>query len=275
MLKPLIIYGPTASGKTAYAINIAKRINGVVINADAMQVYKELPCITAQPTVLERDGIEHLLYGYYSCYAHYNLVKWRKDAIAAIETVKSKGQIPILVGGSGLYIKSLTHGFYQDIETSREVKEYVATLSMEELENKLQLFDPVTAVKLHVNDTVRRRRALEIIMTTKKPMHEQENAPSYFAPNSYVLHIQTQERHILYERINQRFLEMLKQGIVDEVQAAMQQGEIIPKAHGVPEICAYLKGQMSYAEMVLQSQKNTRHYAKRQMTWLRHQFTNI
>lgn len=273
-----IICGTTACGKTKYAVELAQKINGEVINADSMQVYFELPILTAQPTREEKQDIAHHLYGYASCASNISVAQWLLLACDKIQEVLAKGKTPILVGGTGMYIKSLVYGIAAIPSIPEEIKQKVRDLinnSGEELYELLFQQDPLTAQQLKPGDKQRVGRALEVIMATNKPLAEwQKQKPQLLYPRSdFHLLLLTRPRAFIYENINQRFLDMLDMGALAEVQNVWQKyGDInYPKAHGLPELIKYLKGEMSMDEAIAKSQQNVRNYAKRQTTWFNHQ----
>lgn len=268
-----IIFGTTASGKTRLGIELAKKINGVVINADSMQIYKEIPILSAQPTEEEKNGVEHRLFGYVSIADKYDVGKWLKAAAQEIKDVLSAGKTPILVGGTGLYIKSLVDGLAKVPNVSIATKENVAKLP--NLYEELLIVDPQMAEKLKPNDLQRIQRALETFIETGKSLLYWQSQPHeilFPRDNFYIINLQ-KDRAQNYLDIEKRFLQMIDSGAIDEVRRIYEMfGDIeYPKAHGIPELISFIKGEVSLAECIPKIQQNSRNYAKRQLTWARHQ----
>lgn len=273
--KIVIITGTTASGKTAYSIDLARKLDGEIINCDSMQIYAEIPILSAQPTLDEQGEIPHHLFGFVSLAEQSNTGKWLHLALEKIHEIKARGKTPIFVGGTGLYIKSLIHGIAKTPEISSATKEKVKSLPPSL--NELQKVDPKTAQRLEEKDMVRIQRALEVYYQTGTPISELHNTPHdhpYSRSDFYLTHVE-RDREEIYNRINQRFLDMLEMGALEECQKAYQKlGDIVyPKAHGLPEIIRYINNDMKREEMISKSQQNVRNYAKRQLTFFRHQFT--
>lgn len=280
----IILAGPTASGKTALAIDIAHKIGAEVINADSQQIYKEIPILTAQPTIKEQEGIPHLLYGAISVRDTSSVAIWLNMAEKAIKEVLERGKIPLLVGGTGLYIKALTEGIATIPDISNATREHIRALfeseSIEKIHALLKQSDPETAQKLNVKDTQRVLRAYEVLLETGKSIsywQTQKSAP-VFPSEMFSLFFNLPDREKVYSKCNARFVEMLDKGALDEARIVKEMN--IPpsntamKAHGLRELIAYLDGNMSLEEAIDISQRNTRHYVKRQFTWFRHQMPN-
>lgn len=274
-----IICGTTACGKTKYAVELAKKIDAEVINADSMQVYKELAILSAQPTQDEIQDIPHHLYKIISCRDHFDVGLWVKLAIATIQNIKSRGKTPLLVGGTGLYIKSLIYGISEipaiPYSIKEQIKELQAGNSQAELYQLLQIKDALTAQQVNPNDTHRTLRALEVILATGIPLvewHKRVTSVS-FPRQDFHLILLTKPRELIYNNINQRFIDMLTAGAVEEVRKVYEEcGDIaLPKAHGLSELISYIKGEITLEEAITRSQQNIRHYAKRQTTWFKHQ----
>ncbi|MFI4983585.1 MAG: tRNA (adenosine(37)-N6)-dimethylallyltransferase MiaA [Rickettsiales bacterium] len=268
-----IIYGTTASGKTKLGIELAKKLNGVVINCDSMQIYKEIPILSAQPTAAEKDGVEHRLFGYVSLSDKYDVGKWLDDAVAEIKNVLAAKATPILVGGTGLYIKSLVDGIAKMPPISLPTKSKVAALP--HLFEELQKLDPPMAAKLKPNDVQRTIRALEIFIETGKSILYWQSQPHqlFFPRQDFYLIQLLKDRAQNYRDIELRFLQMIEAGAIEEVRQVYQTfGDIeYPKAHGIPELISYIKGEVTLEECIPKIQQNSRNYAKRQLTWGRHQ----
>ncbi len=280
-----IIGGPTASGKSAKAMQLARETNGVIINADSVQIYDALPILTAQPTEKDKAEIPHLLYGT----RHPNEVcsagNWREDVIPIIENVLENGQTPIICGGTGLYIKSLMHGLSPMPDIPEDIRqranETQRTLGNPAFHAELEKIDPVMAQRFHPGHTARLIRAYEVMLATGKSLAEWQELPREQPPEHWEFHLQKiiPERKTLYEQCNRRFEIMLENGALDEVTnfaARMESDEINPgtpitKALGFKELRAYLNDEMTKDEAITAAQINTRHYAKRQTTWFRNQ----
>jgi tRNA dimethylallyltransferase len=280
MKKIFIIAGPTASGKTSLAIDLAKKIDGEIINADSLQVYKENPIISAQPTKLEQQDIPHHLFGYVDGAEDYTVARWIIDVRHKLSTIS---KTPIIVGGSGFYLKHLIFGLSAipdiDIEFREEVRHLHGEIGNLDFYNLLNEVDPQAAAKLNHNDYKRVMRAYEVIKFTGKSIDFwQKNNISYFPVSSFSMLILQPSRDLLYANCNQRFLTMIKQGAIEEAEYLMNQGydpnKGIMKSHGVPEIISYLKGEWSLSEATLKAQQVVRNYAKRQTTWFKHQFND-
>ncbi len=275
-----IIFGATASGKTAYGVELAKRFDGEIINADSMQVYREIPVIGAQPTAEERQDIPHHLYGFRSVLDAYSVGDFIIDATRKINEVSARGKMPILVGGTGLYIKALVEGLPDlptiSSETKAKVAELRERLDTPELHEYLRKLDPMTASKLKPNDMQRIMRALEVMFESGHSLAElqkhEKHAP--FPRSDYYIIWLNPTREVIYQKINQRFIKMIELGAVKEVKQLITIfGDApLPKACGIPEIQSYLEGKLTLDETICKAQQSTRHYAKRQITWGRHQF---
>jgi tRNA dimethylallyltransferase len=280
----ILIAGPTASGKSALALTLAQRIGGCVINADAMQVYRDLRIITARPTPAEEARAPHRLYGHVDAAVNYSVGHYLRDASAAIEEAQRFQRVPILVGGTGLYFKALTRGLaavppIPDAVRER-VRERLAMRGPEVLHAELGQRDPAAAARLNPRDRMRIARALEVIESTGRPLADwhQEGAPPILDPSRAIKLFLAPERAALYAGIDARFVQMLAAGALDEVRrlAARKLDPLLPamKAHGVPWMIRHLRGELTLAEAAAQAQADTRHYAKRQFTWFRHQLSD-
>ena len=276
--KVIVICGPTASGKTALSIELAKKINGEIISSDSMQIYKDMNIGTAKPTQEEMQGIQHYLLDFVEPNQRYSVAEYKKDAENAIEKILSKGKIPIVVGGTGLYVDSLIYGIeYQDIkldeEYRKELEKRVEAEGLEELYNEAQKIDPQSIEKISRNDKKRILRILEIYKATGKNKTEQEiesrkNGVKY----DYKVFAINMEREKLYERINMRVDIMIENGLIEEVENLLKKYNEFPTAMqglGYKEVVEYLQGKISKEEMIEKIKRETRRYAKRQLTWFR------
>lgn len=272
----IILYGATASGKSALGLEIAEKLNRVVIvNADSMQVYKEIPIITAQPESF--DG--HQLYSIISCSdMNFSVIRWLKAASEAIKDGIQQNIIPIVLGGTGMYISSLLDGFSTIPEISPEVifdvMNDLERLGTEATHKILHDVDPITAKK--VCDPQRIARALAVFRQTGKPISRWQESNEKYLDSSSTMKIWLKpDRSILYQRINSRFIEMLKKGAIDEAQRLIEAFPDIqyPKAIGLEQIIQYIKGNRSKDSLVTLAQQLTRNYAKRQETWFKNRLS--
>ncbi|MDB2414829.1 tRNA (adenosine(37)-N6)-dimethylallyltransferase MiaA [Rickettsiales bacterium] len=281
--KPIIIIsGPTASGKTAISIEVAKHYgNFEIINCDSKQFYKEMPIITAQPTKQERGDIPHHLFGVLSMKDSCSVTDWLDMALPIIKDVQKRGKVPLIVGGTGMYIKSLMHGLSPipdiDPDIRRKVREMSLSQGSQAVYEKLKELDPQTAAKLNPGDSQRVSRAYEVILQTGKSLsywHSLENKMPY-PEAEFLLFFVTPNRDWVYQRCNERFDQMIKQGVIEEIAALGDEDfdNELPsvRSHGVREMKAYINGQVSLEEAIKQSQTNTRKYVKRQFTWFNNQ----
>jgi tRNA dimethylallyltransferase len=280
----VLIAGPTASGKSALALAVAERIGGVVVNTDSMQVYRDLTIITARPGAAETGRVPHLLYGHVDAAENYSVGRFVGDASTALERARSQGRIPVFTGGSGLYFKALLAGLAAippvppDIRAA--VRSRLDASGPVALHAELARRDPVAGARLRSSDRTRVARALEVLEATGRsitdwrhdgmslPLSGLRTAKIFLAP----------DRAVLYGRIDARFDAMLSAGALDEVRALAARGldPLLPamKAHGVPWLIRHLAGEISLADAAAEAKKDTRHYAKRQFTWFRHQLAD-
>lgn len=276
----LLIYGPTASGKSARAIEVARAQNGVVINADATQLYAELQILSARPTEAEMQGVKHRLYGVMQGDVPATAASWLALAAAEINAAWAAGKQPIICGGTGMYLSALREGLSSIPSVPAEIRDSIQHLPNEEIYAKLQEVDAPIATRLKSSDTQRLRRAYEVWLATEKPMSYWQNLPKLplFAEAKFVLETLNPPREELYARCDARFVKMLEQGAIEEVESLLEKNypptAPIMKAVGVPEISAYLRGEISLEEATTKAQQATRNYAKRQVTWLRNQFVS-
>lgn len=276
--KVIIIGGPTASGKTALSIELAKTINGEIISADSMQIYQEMNIGTAKPTKDETQGIRHYLLDFVSPEQRYSVADYKKDAKKAIGEILAKGKVPIVVGGTGLYIDSLIYEIeYPNIEFEEayriKLEKRVKEQGLERLYQEAKQIDPIAIQKISANDEKRILRILEIYHATGKTKTEQEiesrkNPPQY----DYQVYALKWDREILYQRIHKRVDQMIEQGLIGEVEKILENHNCFPTAMqglGYKEVVQFLQGQMTKEEMIEKLKMETRRYAKRQMTWFR------
>jgi tRNA dimethylallyltransferase len=279
VFEAVLIAGPTASGKSAAALALADRLGGRIINADSMQVYRELPVLTAQPSAADMADTPHRLYGTVSGREAYSVGRWVVDAAAEIKDARSVGQVPILVGGSGLYFMALLQGLSPIPDIPEDVRQHwrgrAATLSASELHSALAVRDPIMAERLTPTDTQRLVRALEVVEATGISLAEwQETAgdPVLGAEDLHKL-VVAPEREEIYSAINARFDSMLRNGALAEVEAlinlSLDPGLPVMRALGVPELVAHLAGEVDLEDASNTAKTMSRRYAKRQMTWAR------
>lgn len=279
MNRVIVIAGPTASGKTNLSIELAKRLNGEIISADSMQIYKHMDIGTAKPTNDEMQGIKHYLIDEVLPNEEFNVVKFKELAEKYIEEIMAKGKLPIIVGGTGLYISSLIDNInfsesQCDWELREELKKEAEEFGAEYLHDKLKQIDNEAANNIHPNNIKRVIRALEVYSQTQKPIsyHNEisRGVPSKF---NFILIGLTMDRQYLYERINRRVDIMLKNGLVEEVKSLAELGfsDSITAMQGIgyKEILAYIEGKNSLEEAVEIIKRDSRRYAKRQLTWFR------
>ena len=277
----VLIAGPTASGKSALALALAEKIGGVIVNADSMQVYRDLRIITARPSADEEDRVPHRLYGDVDAGENYSVGRWCRDVGDVLADIASQGRIPILVGGTGLYFKALTAGLAAvppvPPEIRAQVRERLASEGAAALHVELMQRDPQTARRLMVNDRSRICRALEVVLATGRSLTDwhRDGMQALVDPKRSVKIFLTCERKELLARIEARFATMVKAGALDEVGAlaARKLDSWLPvmKAHGVPWLIRHLNGEISLDEAAAGAIMDTRRYAKRQVTWFRNQ----
>lgn len=278
--RAVLIAGPTASGKSALALALAERAYGVVINADSMQVYRDLRVLTARPTVEEEARAPHRLYGHVDGASDYSVAHWLEDARRVLDETEAAGRLPIFIGGTGLYFKALTHGLAPMPDIPPELRARIRALDEDAstLHARLVAVDPETAARLRPSDTQRLMRALEVFEATGRPLArwqaERASVPILPAEDTLKIFLAT-DRAALRARIAERFHLMMEQGALEEARALIARGlptdRTILKAHGVPWFARHLAGEISLIEAIEGGIRDTRHYAKRQDTWFRHQ----
>ena len=277
----ILIAGPTASGKSALALEFAERFGGTVINTDSMQVYRDLRVITARPTPEEEARIPHRLYGHVDAAVNYSAGSWVSDAAAVLADARAQNRLPIFVGGSGLYFKALTRGLSAVPPVPSEIRESVRARlerdGVEALHAELSRRDALSAERLKPRDRTRIARALEVVEATGRSLTDwhREGLPPLLPRSAFSALFLSPERDELYARIDARFDAMLKAGALDEVAAlaVRKLDSLLPamKAHGVPALIRHLRGEIPLDEAATIGRADTRHYAKRQFTWFRHQ----
>ena len=279
-MKPLVILaGPTAVGKTELSIRLAKRINGAIISADSMQVYKYMDIGSAKIMPDEMEGVKHYLIDELDPSDEFNIVRFQQMAKDALKEIYANGQIPIVAGGTGFYIQALLYYIdftHQDSDEAfrKEMADYAAEYGAEALHEKLKEIDPVSYKTIHANNTKRVIRALEYYRMTGQPIsahNEQEHQK--VSPYNFAYFVLTDDRKHLYDRIDYRVDLMMKKGLVDEVKNLYDMGYhkdmVSMQGLGYKELLSYLDGECSLEEAVYIIKRETRHFAKRQLTWFR------
>jgi tRNA dimethylallyltransferase len=276
----VLIAGPTASGKSALALKLARDFGGAVINADSMQVYRELRILSARPDQAEQALAPHYLYGFVSALEPFSVGKWLEAASDALADCRAKNLVPLIVGGTGLYFAALTNGLspIPEIHASIrvEARQRLAELGNERFHAELAMRDPVMGTRLAVGDSQRLVRAWEVIEATGQSLAEWQQLKSPPVLNgSLATFVLKPDRTWLNARIASRFDAMIGAGALEEVRGLLARGlnPALPAARalGVPQLVAHLEGRLSFEEAVKQAVAETRRYAKRQMTWFRHQ----
>jgi len=273
MKKPLVvIVGPTAVGKSKVAIEMAKKINGEIVSCDSRQVYKQLNIGTAKPTKEERRKVPHHLIDIIEPDEEFNAFFYAQKARKIISEIYRKKKVPILIGGTGLYIRAVIDGIFPGAEKNKEIRERLGRFSSDTLYKKLKKIDSATTSCLHPHDKVRIIRALEVYELTGQPISALQKISRGKRPNYDLLMIGLKrERKELYRRINQRAERMIKKGLVKEIESILKKGfsKDLPalKGLGYREIIGYLDGEYDLKEAIHLLKRNTRRFAKRQLTW--------
>lgn len=283
MKKPLVavVVGPTASGKTSLGIEIAKRLDGEIVSADSMQIYKNMDIATAKPTPEELSQANHHLIGFLDPGEDFSVAKYKKLATDAIDDILSRGKLPIVVGGTGLYIDTLIKNTefldYEKSDIRNELEKRALNEGIEALYSELMKVDPETAQRLHINDNKRIIRALEVYYVTGETITHQCEV-SHLNESKYrfcVIGLTAENRQYLYDRINLRVDLMLKDGLIEEAKEffAQSPGCTAKQAIGYKELKAYLDGFVSLETATDKLKMETRRYAKRQLTWFRRNYS--
>jgi tRNA dimethylallyltransferase len=280
----ILITGPTASGKSALAVELARRHDGAVVNADSMQVYDTLRVLTARPAEEEMQGVPHHLYGHVPAGAAYSTGAWLRDVSALLPALRAAGRLPVFVGGTGLYFKALTGGLSDMPAIPEALRETLRTRLLEEgldgLYGELAAADPAMAASLNRQDGQRIVRALEVVKATGRSIADfrGQSGPVIIDADEARKIVVLPDRAVLHQRINGRFEKMLQQGAEDEVRALLALDlpaeAPVMKAIGVSQITAMVRGEMTREEVLEKGAAATRQYAKRQMTWFRNQMND-
>lgn len=279
MIPLVIIAGPTASGKTALSVELAKRLNGEIVSADSMQIYKYMNIGTAKPSMEERQGIPHHLMDIAEPCENFSLADYAEKAHRVIKDIHSRGKLPIMVGGTGLYIDTVADNLVLgdtpgDENIRRELEEFALTRGNFALHELLREIDPESYEKLHENDTKRIIRAIEVFKVTGKTVGEY-NRESRMAPQIYkpIRLMMKWDREVLYDRINRRVDIMLEQGLLQEVKDCLNMGltekNTAMQAIGYKELAEYIDGKITFEDAVEKIKMESRRYAKRQISWFK------
>ncbi len=273
------IVGPTASGKTALGVKLALRAGGEIINCDSVQIYKEIQIATAKPSIDECRGVPHHLVDYVDPNINYTAADWAKDASEKISDIESRGNVPILVGGTGFYLRTLMHPLFESPKTDERLRTRLRRIKekrgAEFLHRLLQNVDAESAARLFPRDYVRVMRALEVYYQTGEKLSQQQ--PNRADPPEFAARIKlfvlNPSRELLYPRINRRTEEHFRNGLVDEVKHLRAHGVKDSTnalgSHGYRRVCEYLRGERSLESAIEQTKQDVRNYAKRQLTWFR------
>lgn len=275
----IVIAGPTASGKTRISIQLAKEINGEIVSADSMQVYKYMDIGTAKPDSEEMSGIKHYLISEVSPDEEFSVARYRDLALKYIDEILKKGKKPIVVGGTGLYINSLIYNIdfsetVSDWELRKRLEKEAKEKGNKHIHDILKQIDPHAAAKIHENDLKRIIRAIEVYTHTGRPITFHQEMSRQAPPKyNFVIIGLNMDRQVLYDRIDKRVDKMLEKGLIDEVRELKRLGygmNTIPmQGLGYKEMLSYLRGELTYEEAVNLLKRRTRRYAKRQLTWFR------
>lgn len=280
MSKPsiVIICGPTASGKSKIALKIASANNGEIINADSTQIYKEIPILSCSPGQEDKKQIPHHLYNHKSLDDEYSVGIYLSEALPIIKKVTSRGKLPIIVGGTGLYIKALLEGISKIAETPKKIREDIRNLfnklGNEKFFEELKKLDPKATAKLHPNNSQRLIRAMEVFKNTGKSLYDfhQDKSDSPLDEYNVKLFIIKSDREKLYKKCTERFAQLLETGAIEEVKKIADKFPATNvKAIGYSEIYKYIQGEISKEEAIGIASQKTRNYAKRQITFFKHQ----
>ena len=277
--KIVVICGPTASGKTALSIALAKAFDGEVVSADSMQIYRRMDIGTAKPTREEMDGVPHHMLDVAEPGEAYSVSRYVEEATACVEDILARGKLPIVCGGTGLYIDGLIRGTdYQPAGTDNGIREQLEgeweAQGAEQMMARLAAVDPDSAARLHLSDKRRILRALEVYLATGEPITA-HNARTKAIPPRYeavMIGLNTEPRQILYDRIDRRVGVMLEQGLLQEVQSLLEDGLLegtAAQAIGYKELLAYFRGEMTLETAADLIRQKSRNYAKRQLPWFR------
>jgi len=277
----VVIAGPTASGKSALALNLAARAEGEIVNADSMQIYRDLPLLTAIPSAAERQAVPHHGYAVLDGGERCSVARWLNLTRASVAAIRARGHVPVLVGGTGLYIRAALEGITPLPDIPPDIRAEAMAMYRQQggaaFREKLAAYDPVLAARLKDGDSQRLIRGMEVALATGQPLSRlQEAPPEGRLAGPVVTVLVMPDREQLYHRINARLPVMIKEGALAEVERIAARGldPSLPvmKAVGLPPLLDYTRGHLSQGEAVERACRDTRRYAKRQMTWFRHQY---
>ena len=275
MTRAFFIVGPTATGNSELAADIARGVNAEIVSADAFQIYRGLDLLTAKPDPLTLGSVPHHLIGTTALDEDMNAEKYRRAAMRAVDEINSRGRLAVIVGGSGLYVKAVTHGLSPVPEADPKLREELNAMTLDELGSRLAELDPKGLQTIDMRNRRRLTRALEICLLTGKAASEvvarsnDPGRPGLTIPAAGVFAFR--EREDLYERINQRVEAMFEQGVIEEVRSAGATSATASQMIGLREIRELLEGRISLPQCIAEIQQSTRRYAKRQLTWFRRQ----
>ncbi len=271
------ITGPTAIGKSEFAINLSKKINGEIINADSMQIYKELKVVSARPNYIDTKKVKHHLYGYINGNERFNVEKWCSDAVKKIKLLNRKNMSPIFVGGTGLYIDTLINGIapipYIPENLKEESEELLKKLGSNNFFNLVKKLDSEATSNISQNDSQRLKRVWEVYNYTNKKLSfwRKKNNKKFINSENLKIILFIPDREKNYKRVNERVLRMIDNGAIQEIRnlLKLKYKKTLPimRAHGVPELISFLENSISLEECIQKIQLVTRHYVKRQNTW--------
>lgn len=277
----ILIAGPTASGKSALALELATAFDGTVINGDALQIYRDLRILSARPDDAAAARVPHRLYGYLDAAERGSVGAWRDRAVSEIAAAHGEGRVPFVVGGTGMYLRALRHGLAAIPPIPAEIRDEAVQLYAGEggaaFRARLAALDPVAGSRLPPGDRLRLTRAFEVVRATGRPIHEWRQRQAMEVPYRFAMLLVMPPREELYAACDARFRAMIEQGAMDEAAALAARGldPELPamKGVGVPELLRHLRGDIGLDEAIALGQRATRRYAKRQITWFRHQAT--
>ena len=275
----IVIAGPTASGKSALALELAAALHGTIINADSLQCYRDLRILSARPDAAAMEGVPHRLYGFLDAAERGSVGRWWALALDELAAAHAAGRLPIVVGGTGLYLRALQHGLARvppiPVAIRAEAAELYRTLGGAGLRERLAALDPAGAARLPPGDRQRLVRAFEVVRATGVPLGEWQARTATASPHRFASVLLAPPREAVYAACDARFRAMIAKGGLDEAAALRSRGldPTLPamKAVGVPELLRHLRGETGLDEAIASAQRATRRYAKRQMTWFRHQ----
>ena len=277
-VKVVAVVGPTGAGKTTVGLHLARELGGEIVGADAVQLYRELDVGSAKPTAAERAAAPHHLIDEVDAAAPYTAADFERDASAAIRDIAGRGRVPILVGGTTLYVRALLHGLCPAPPGDEVIRQRLAERAREEgwpaLHAELGKLDPDAAARVHPNDRIRIERALEVVLATGRPLTRVQQDHAFPGNGFPAFQIALRlPREVLYERIDRRVRQMFEEGWIQEVESLLERGydpDLKPlQAIGYRDVVRLVRGEQGREEAVQRIQRDTRRFAKRQMTWLR------